>query len=136
MQQIRLWVYVVLALALCLSACSALDEDRPGKIQLNVQGVVTSSDNTPVADALVVLGAGGYFTFSGSLDSVTTNREGRYRIERSITDPADTFGGCQLWLSVSADGFMGTPRGSADGAIRVSCREGTQTININLKPFQ
>lgn len=128
--------HVILALALCLAACSALGEDRPGKIQLKVQGVVTSSSgNTPIADALVILGAGGYFTLPGSLDSVATSPEGRYRIERSITDPADTFGGCQYWLSAAADGFMGTPRGSADGAIRVGCTERLQTINIKLKPF-
>ena len=136
MHKSNLSIQALLALGLSLSACSFSNEDQPDKILLRVQGTVTSaSDYIPVADALVILGGGGHFTFPGSLDTVVTNSEGHYRIERSITDPADRFGGCQLWLSAAADGFETVPRGSADSPYNVRCIGDLQNINIRLKPL-
>lgn len=117
-------------------ACSQGMDEGPETIRLQVQGTVyqPAPSSAPIGGARVILGGGGYFTASGGIDTVITDPDGRYRIERDIEDPRDSFFGCQLWLRARAAGFESSPGGSADSPYSVRCTEQLQRINIPLNP--
>lgn len=123
----QLFALLGLFIILIISGCSLFGESGD-KTHIKVTGqVLNAQDQTPIENASVIFGKGGFFEEGTIARQMTTDEQGKYSFEYT----EDGYCAPSLfYIRANAEGFY--QKTYNDG---IQCSEELQTIDLQLEPF-
>ena len=121
------YAVLLMLISLLLSGCN-LFGDGGDKTRIHVTGQVRNAqDQSPIENASVIFGKGGFFEEGTVAREMTTDQEGKYSFEYT----EDGYCAPSLfYIRANAEGFY--QKTYNDG---IQCSEELQTIDLQLEPF-